>query len=157
MKKFYAKVTEGDIMIIKRKYCSYGQLLNDPTTLKAIEDTYKRYNLSKEQMDKEMSSAYNILFLNTNIETGLTGKVYVDLKEEFERLDQTSLFDNGLNYLHVTDTLCLPNMDGSSVTQILICRQMDSPSLIVQVVAFENAGNTIKSIQPQEIDFNLNI
>ncbi len=144
-------------MIIKRKLCTYGQLLNDPITFNAIENAYKSNGLSKKQMHDEMGYAFNIMVLNTNIETGLTAKVFGDLKAEIERLDLSHPFDNGLTYLDVTDTICLPNKDGSTLTQILISKKPDCTPLIVQIVAFKKDGDYIRETVPDEIDFDLHL
>ena len=144
-------------MIIKRRYCTYGQLLNDSITLQAIADTYKKHNLSEDEMNRQMVGAYNVLVHNTNIETGLTAGVFGDLKGVLVELDVSHPYDNGLTYLDVTDTICLPNSDGSKLTQILISKEQECKPLIVQIVAFKKDGDYIKEVSPDEIDFDLHI
>lgn len=138
-------------MIIKRELCTYGQLMFDEFTRSEIKKVYEKHGLSEEDMRNQMGYVHNVLVLNTEMGSGIPGKVYFDLKQLFERLDLEKPFDNGMTYKDVTDSCCFSSRKGNAIMQWLINRTPDCVPLIVQVVAFERDGQYIKAIEPWDV------
>ena len=71
--------------------------------------------------------------------------------KEFERLDKEQPFDNGYTYRDVTDVICYPSRQGRAIMQVMYRHIMDMDPDIVQVVAFESDGESIKQVEAWEV------
>ena len=71
--------------------------------------------------------------------------------DKLNELDIKEPFDNGYTYRDVSGSVFYPSRKGNALMQILYCRKFESPIEIVQVIAFEKDGDTIKPIEPWDI------
>lgn len=141
-------------MIIKRKYAYYGQLKEDKASLDAMVEAIlksEKQNFTIEDAYKMIDRASDVLVLNSNIETGIPGDAFQMFMEEFDELDKTTPFDNGLTYRDVNNVVCFPSRKGNAVMQILYNKSVDALPIIVQVIAFEKDGDSIKPIETWDI------
>ncbi len=136
-------------MIVKRKYATYGQLLNDSPSRKAITSAFLSHGISEEDAMAHMERLWFLHIFNTEMGSGIPGIVFRTFCDEFENLDKTCPYDNQLTYQDVNRTICFPSRKGNTMTQVLYhAGSPDDANLIVQVIAFENDGVNIKPIQP---------
>lgn len=138
-------------MVIKRKYCTYGQLMSDEKTKSMLLRVLQK-TMPQEKAEWLMSQENNVLVFNTDMGSGIPGAVYREIREELEKLDQTSPFDNGLTLKDVTQVISFANEEGTAVTQFMINRIYDLPEVIVQVIAFESdTNNELRFIEPWDV------
>lgn len=140
-------------MIIKRKYCTYGQLLNDAPSKKVIYDSILNCSnpLPIEEIDRILGLDANTFVFNSDLGCGIPGEAFHNIKQEFERLDKEQPFDNGLTYRDVTHVTTFPSRKGTAVMQIMYQHIMDLPSVIVQVIAFETHGTSITQVDTWDV------
>ena len=138
-------------MVIKRKYCTYGQLMSDEKTKSMLLRVLQK-TLPQEKAEWLMSQDNNVLVFNTDMGSGIPGAAYREIRDELEKLDQTSPFDNGLTLKDVTQVISFANEEGTAVTQFMINRIYDLPEVIVQVIAFESdTNNELRFIEPWDV------
>ena len=138
-------------MVIKRKYCTYGQLMSDEKTKSMLLRVLQK-TMTLEKAEWLMSEDSNVFVFNTDMGSGIPGAAYREIREELERLDETNPFDNGLSFSDVKQVVTFSNEAGSAVTQFMICRIFDLPEVIVQVVAFERDDeNQLRFIEPWDV------
>lgn len=140
-------------MIIKRVYATYGQLKNDKKSwdiiVRALCESSKKYSLDEAVQLLEMDSY--VFVKNTDIESGIPADAYNNFIDKLNELDIKEPFDNGYTYRDVSGSVFYPSRKGNALMQILYCRKFESPIEIVQVIAFEKDGDTIKPIEPWDI------
>ena len=138
-------------MVIKRKYCTYGQLMSDEKTKSMLLRVLQK-TMPQEKAEWLMSQDSNVFVFNTDMGSGIPGAAYREIREELERLDETNPFDNGLSFSDVKQVVTFSNEAGSAVMQFMICRIFDLPEVIVQVVAFERDDeNQLRFIEPWDV------
>ena len=138
-------------MVIKRKYCTYGQLMSDEKTKSMLLRVLQK-TMPQEKAEWLMSQDNNVLVFNTDMGSGIPGAAYREIRDELEKLDQTSPFDNGLTLKDVTQVISFANEEGTAVTQFMINRIYDLPEVIVQVIAFESdTNNELRFIEPWDV------
>lgn len=138
-------------MIIKRKYCTYGQLMSEEKTKSMLLRVLQK-NMPKEKAEWLMSQDSNVFVFNTDMGSGIPGAAYHEIREELEKLDKTSPYDNGLSLKDVTQVIPFANEEGTAITQFMINRINDLPEVIVQVIAYEsNTNNELRFIEPWDV------
>lgn len=140
-------------MIIKRVYATYGQLKKDKKSwsiiVRALCESSKKYSYDEAVQLLEMDSY--VFVKNTDIESGIPADAYNNFMDKLNELDIKEPFDNGYTYRDVSGSVFYPSRKGNALMQILYCRKFESPIEIVQVIAFEKDGDTIKPIEPWDI------
>lgn len=140
-------------MVIKRIYATYGQLKRDKKSweiiVNALCESSKNYSYDEVVHLLELDSY--VIVKNTNIESGIPGDAFQKIIEKFDELDETEPFDNGYTYRDVSGSVFYPSRKGNALMEILYCRKFESPVEIVQVIAFEKKGDTIKLIEPWDV------
>ena len=138
-------------MIIKRRYCSYGQLMNDNESKDLLLNTLKKY-VPADKVEWLMEVNHEIIVHNTDMGSAIPGQAYQEILQKLEKLDIKKPFDNGLNFNDINRVLSYPNDDGSAVLQFMISQRLESPAVIAQVVAFEyDADHKMQFIEPWDI------
>ncbi len=135
-------------MIIKRKYACYYQLTNEPESKAVILKAFKKGGVSEELTDYLLTVNGGVIVCNTDMGSCIPASVYNDFCAELEKLDRIKPFDNGLTYSAVTDILSFSSRKGNAMAQVLCNRAVESPPRIVQVIAFEHDGESIRPIEP---------
>ncbi len=138
-------------MIIRRKYCTYGQLMADEDTKKLLISILEKY----EQPDRAewlMDANHNIIVCNTGMGSCIPGEAFHEIYNELEKLDCEKPFDNGLSFDGIRTIIPYSNEDGNGIMQIMVYQKYDMEPLIAQVVAFEYGDdNKIHLIEPWDI------
>lgn len=138
-------------MVIKRKYCTYGQLMSDEKTKSMLLRVLQK-TMPQEKAEWLMSQDSNVFVFNTDMGSGIPGSAYREIREELEKLDQISPFDNGLTLKDITQVIPFANEEGTAVTQFMINRIYDLPEVIVQVIAYEyDTKNNLHFIEPWDV------
>lgn len=135
-------------MIISRKYATYGQLSVDLYSKDAMLSVFEKYNVSKKVYDDICDPYAGIIVANTEEGSGIPGHVYQELLQKFDELDRTHPYDNGLTYKDVTCVNTYSSRKGSAIMQVLVKKQVECPTLIVQVIAFEYRNGEVFFIEP---------
>ena len=140
-------------MIIKRKYLTYGRLLEDPASKEAIYNSIKncKNSLKTEEIDRLMMEDAWVIAANTDMGSGIPGEAFRNYMKEFEKLDKEVPFDNGFSYRDVTDVICFPSRQGRAVMQIMYRKIQDLNPEIVQVIAFETDGDSINQVEEWDV------
>lgn len=138
-------------MVIKRKYCTYGQLMSDEKTKSMLLRVLQK-TMPLEKAEWLMSEDSNVFVFNTDMGSGIPGAAYREIREGLEELDVAAPFDNGLSFKDVKEVVAFSNEEGNAVTQFMISRIFDLPEVIVQVVAFERDDeNQMRFIEPWDV------
>ena len=138
-------------MIIKRMYCTYGQLMEDEKTSSMLMEALKK-TMSEDSAKHIMNEDANIFVFNTDMGSGIPGTAYQEIRQGLEHLDKSAPYDNGLSLADVTQVVAFPNEEGNAVTQFMINRIYDLQEIIVQVVAFEcDDKNEMHFIEPWDV------
>ena len=99
-------------MIIKRQYEILGILLDrDPASRKM----YDQLTSSMSRELYEMIPVYGFTLHEAGMGCGLPGEVFNQLLVEFDKLDHTSPYDNGLTYRDVSGVACEPSRQGRAI------------------------------------------
>ncbi len=124
-------------MIIRRQYEILGVLIKrDPKAKEIIDQICKGLDHELREM---VFSPYNGLTLyNADMGCGLPGEMFSTLLKEFNRLDETDPYDNGLSYRDISGIDYEPSRKGSAIRLIMKCHHAESPERIVSVIAIEN-------------------
>ncbi len=140
-------------MIIKRKYSTYGQLLNDEASKEVIYNAIanSKHPLDGKERDRILAYVTNLIVLNTDLGSGIPGDAYKEIIACFDKLDEEQPFDNGLTYRDVNGVLTYPSRKGTAVMQIMYNHIMDLTPVIVQVIAFETKGTDIIQVEPWDV------
>ncbi len=139
-------------MIIKRKYATYGQLSADGVTKATIIRIFEKYNVSEDIYNFTLDPYNDVIVMNTDMGSGIPGQAYQELRKEFDELDITNPYDNGLTYRDATDVYMDYSRKGSAILQILYRNKVEMPKVIVQVVAFEYKDGKVEFIEPWNIE-----
>lgn len=126
-------------MIIKRKYEWLGYLYeNDPSSKIAIDDAFKVLQLD-ETLKKELLE-YNYCNISAflNIDCGIPGESYSYFMNEFEKLDKTEPYDNGLSFKDVSSIEYEASRKGSAIQMRFVSKFADCPYRIVGFAAIES-------------------
>jgi len=140
-------------MIIKRKYSTYGQLLNDEASKEVIYNAIanSKNPLDDKERDRILAYVTNLIVLNTDLGSGIPGDAYKEIIDCFDKLDEDHPFDNGLTYRDVNGVLTYPSRKGTAIMQIMYNHIMDLTPVIVQVIAFETKGTDIIQVEPWDV------
>ncbi len=138
-------------MIIKREYATYGQLVSDKASKDAIIEIFDKHNVPQDVYEYILDPYNDIIVMNTDMESGIPGEAYQELRATFTELDKTVPFDNGLTYKDATSVLTFSSRKGAAITQVLYRNKADMPKVIVQVVAFEYKDGETNFIEPWNI------
>ena len=87
---------------------------------------------------KDFSPYINLSLYNADLGCGLPGEMFIRLLEEFNKLDESSPYDNGLTYRDVTTVIFEPSRKGSAIKLIMKRQKFELPERVVQVIAIEN-------------------
>ena len=135
-------------MIIKRRYCTYGQLYRDVVSKEAIIRIFDRHGV-EERIKSTILDPYNdIIVKDTDMGSCIPSDVFQELWDELDILDKTHPFDNGYTYSDVSGVSVVPSRNGNKVMQIMYKSQVEMPNFIVQVIAFEYKDGKTSIIEP---------
>ena len=127
-------------MIIRRQYEILGMVVErDPKARKIVDEVCK--NLDCDLREKIFSPYINLSLYNADMGCGLPGEMFTKLLEEFNNLDETNPYDNGLTYRDVDTISFEPSRKGNAIKLILKCQKSELPERVVGVIAIE--GNSM--------------
>ena len=139
-------------MIISRKYATYDQLSADDYSREVILTVFEKYNVPTDVYNYICDPYEGIIVINTEEGSGIPGQAYQELLQKFEELDRTHPYDNGFTYKDVTHAIPIDSSrKGSAIMQVLVKKQVECPTLIVQVIAFEYRNGEVFSIEPWSV------
>lgn len=138
-------------MVIKRRFACYCQLLEDAPSKKAMIDAFKKYGVNEEEAIDHLSTIGGVIVHNTDEGSCIPYDIYNDFCTAFEELDKTAPFDNRLSYNDVSGIVHFASRKGNAMTQVMYCQYHDMPVRIVQVIAFEHDGESIRPIEPWDL------
>ncbi len=139
-------------MIISRKYATYDQLSADQYSREAMLSVFEKYNVPTKVYDYICDPYKGIIVLNTGMGSDIPGQAYQELRQRFDELDKTHPYDNGFTYKDVTNTVPIDSSrKGSAIMQVLVKEQVELPTLIVQVIAFEYRNGEMYFIEPWDV------
>ncbi len=123
-------------MIIRRQYEILGIIAKRDPKAKTVIDRICK-DLDSELRESILSPYTSLTLYNADLGCGLPGKMFNELLEEFNKLDEIDPYDNGLNYRDVTCIDYEPSKKGSAIKLIMKCKRVEMPERIVSVVAIE--------------------
>ena len=135
-------------MIISRKYATYSQLNADPYSQDAMLSIFEKYNVPTAVYNYICDPYEGIIVVNTEEGSGIPGQAFQELLQKFDELDRTHPYDNGFTYKDVTCVNTYSSRKGSAIMQVLVKKQVECPTLIVQVIAFEYRNGEVFFIEP---------
>ena len=131
-------------MIIQRKYEWLGVLYeNDPLSKEVIEKAFALTELSEAQKKELLEYNHCNISAFMNIGCGIPGDSYSYFMSEFEKLDKTSPYENGLSFKDVSNIEYEASRKGTAIQLRLVSQLFDSPYRIVGFVAVENKQGVI--------------
>lgn len=140
-------------MIIRRKYLTYGQLYSDEPSRVVIQNILGKHNVPDAFKDFILDPD-NVSFVYVyEMGMGIPWAAYEEMLQEFEELDKTHPFDNGLAYGDVTQASTYRNKEGNALMVLLISKPDKRPCRIVQVIAIENKNGTTEFTKPWNYGF----
>lgn len=127
-------------MIIRRQYEILGMVVErDPKAREIVDEVCK--DLDCDLRERIFSPYINLSLYNADMGCGLPGEMFTKLLEEFNKLDETDPYDNGLTYRDVSAVSFEPSRKGSAIKLIMKSQKFELPERAVQVIAIE--GNSI--------------
>ena len=137
-------------MIIKRKYATYGELVNDSASKEVLIRILENDSKSVD-IDQFLDPYDPVLVCNTDISSGLSREAINKIFEEFDKLDKLSPYDNGYSYKDVSGINTYSSRKGHAIMQIMTHSQVEMPTRIVQVIALECRNGVTKVIEPWDV------
>ena len=123
-------------MIIKRQYELINFLLSrDPTSSDAFDRITKSLDPNISATIRRSSFTLN----EAGLGCGLPGEMFGELLQEFNDLDETSPYDNGLTYQDVSKVVTYPSRQGRAIRIILSSQHFEEPERIVAVFAMDES------------------
>ena len=124
-------------MIIKRQYEILGMVVKrDQKARKIVDEVCK--DLDSELREKIFSPDITLTLYNAGMGCGLPGEMFSKLLEEFNRLDETDPYDNGLTYRDVTSIEYYPSRKGNAIRLIMKNHYAEQAERIVKVLAVDD-------------------
>ncbi len=127
-------------MIIRRQYEILGMVVKrDPKAKEIVDKVCKE--LDPDLQARIFSPYINLTLFNADMGCGLPGEMFSKLLEEFNKLDETYPYDNGLTYQDVTSVSFEPSRKGTAIKLIMKSQKIEMPERVVCVIAVE--GNSL--------------
>ena len=132
-------------MIVPRKYEWLGLLYeNDSDSKTVIDKAFESFHISAEQKVKLLDYNHCNISAFLNLGCGIPGEVYASFMKDFEALDKTSPYDNGLTFNDVSSIEYETSRKGSAIQMSFITQMYDSPYRIVGFAAIDNEKGVLK-------------
>lgn len=133
-------------MIIERKYEWLGILYeNDELSKAAIDKAFDTTTFSSDMKSKEELLIYNGAYIPAfmNIGCGIPGECYRKLMGDFEKLDASNPYDNGLTFKDVTRIEYEASRKGTAIQMRFVSERAEMPYRIVGFAAIQNTNGAI--------------
>lgn len=133
-------------MIIKRKYEWLGILYkNDELSKEVIDKAFATTKLSSDFISKEELLAYNGANIPAfmNLGCGIPGECYRKFMDDFEKLDGSNPYDNGLTFKDVTKIEYEVSRKGTAIQMRFVSELAEMPYRIVGFAAIQNTNGAI--------------
>lgn len=124
-------------MIIKRQYEILGMVVKRDTKAQKIAEQVCK-DLDSELCEAIFSPYISLTLYNAGMGCGLPGEMFSKLLEEFNRLDETDPYDNGLTYRDVTSIEYETSRKGSAIRLIMKSNKAEQAERIVKVIAVDD-------------------
>ena len=131
-------------MIIKRKYECLGILCeNDKLSKEAIDNAFALSGVSNERKEELLS--YNYANISAFLNTGclIPGECYAQFMSDFDRLDLTDPYDNGLTFKDVGRIDFETSRKGTAIQMRFISEKGEKPYRIVGFATIQNKNGAI--------------
>ncbi len=137
-------------MLIKRRFEIVGKLLErDPQSKAIFYEILRKHIQDEKKIEYLLSANYHTFIYFAGMSSCLTG--INEIRERLNALDETSPYDNGLDYTHVNRVELLPSREGNAAVLAMMIDNADIKR-IVQIIAVENVNDKIQLIRPWSID-----
>lgn len=130
-------------MIIERKYEWLGILYkNDELSKDAIDKAFAAIELSSDMKSKEELLEYNGANIPAfmNMGCGIPGECYHKFMSDFEKLDISNPYDNGLSFNDVTKIEYEVSRKGMAIQMRFVSERVEMPYRIVGFAAIQNTN-----------------
>ena len=132
-------------MIIPRKYEWFGYLYeHDMKSKELVDELFADYDES-HAITKEKILKFNyyrpVAYMGMGC--GIPGEIYNSIKKEFEKLDKSDPYDNGLTFKDVTRIEHEVSRKGTAIQMKFVSEMYDYPQRIVAFGSLENRDGEI--------------
>lgn len=129
-------------MIIERKYEWLGQLYkNNPASRAIIDEGFKLANVTAEWKQEVLDYNNQNICAFMNIGCGIPGETYQYMMKEFEKLDETEPYDNGLNFNDVTNIEYETSRKGTAIQMRFVIDIDNADVKVYRIVGFSALEN----------------
>ena len=125
--------------------------MEDPNSKQAMLDAFAKHGFDLKEAERLLQVNGGVIVHNTDMGSCIPGEIYQEIRSTLDDLDKKKPFDNDLTYANVNEIMHFESRKGNAMTQVLLCHFFDLPVRIVQVIAFEHDGESIKPIEPWEL------
>ena len=131
-------------MIIKREYEWLGVLYdNDPLSREAIDSAFTLVSMNEMQKEEIINANHCNIPAFLNLGCGIPGECYKSLMDQFDRLDKTNPYENGLSFKDVTKIEYETSRKGTAIQMRFVSMPFDAPYRVVGFAAVENNNGNL--------------
>lgn len=126
-------------MIIKRKFEWFGVLYNsDPLSREAIERALTHISISEKQIEEIVNVNYDNIPAFFDLGCGIPGECYKSFMDQFDKLDTTNPYENGMSFKDVTKIEYETSRKGTAIQMRFVSMPFESAYRIIGIFALEN-------------------
>ena len=131
-------------LIIQRKYEWLGLLYqNDPSSKEAIDTAFAQLNINDNRKKELLEYNYSCISAFMDLGCGIPGECYSRFMDEFDNLDNSHPYENGLSFNDVSDIEYETSRKGTSIQMRFVSKKFDLPYRIVGFAALYNTNGKI--------------
>lgn len=131
-------------MFIQRKYEWLGVLYqNDLLSKIAIDKAFAQLDISDVRKKELLEYNHSNISAFMGLGCGIPGECYSRFMDEFDKLDNSHPYENGLSFNDVSDIEYETSRKGSAIQMRFVSKKCDLPYRIVGFAALENTNGII--------------